>query len=91
MDLRSKEVVNITNGACLGTVSDAEFDTATAMIGTLIIYGRPRFFGLFGREPDTLIDWHKIRCIGEDTVLVENVAPLYTGKRQPFPGACPRP
>ena len=52
MELRCKEVVNIQNGACLGCVCDVEFDTCTAHICTLIIFGRPRFFGLFGREPD---------------------------------------
>lgn len=72
MDLRCKEVVNVNNGACLGCVCDVEFDTCTAMVCALIIYGRPRFFGLFGREPDTVIAWDQIKCIGEDTVLVNN-------------------
>ena len=73
MDLRCKEVVNIQNGSCLGCVCDAEFDTGTALICSLIIYGRPRFFGLLGREADIIIPWKQIKCIGEDTVLVENV------------------
>ena len=75
MELRCKEVVNIQNGACLGCVCDVEFDTCTAHICTLIIFGRPRFFGLFGREPDLIIPWDQIKCIGEDTVLVENGMP----------------
>ena len=64
MELRCKEVVNIQNGACLGCVCDVEFDTCTAHICTLIIFGRPRFFGLFGREPDLIIPWDQIKCIG---------------------------
>lgn len=84
MDLRRKEVININDGACLGTVSDVEFETSTAIIDTLIIYGRPKCFGLFGREPDTLIDWRQIRCIGEDTVLVENVSHCPPRRRTPF-------
>lgn len=73
MDLRCKEVVNISNGACLGCVCDVELDTCTAMVSALIIYGRPRFFGLLGRDADTIIGWDQIKCIGEDTVLVNNV------------------
>ena len=88
MDLRCKEAVNIQNGACLGCVSDVEFDTCTALICSLIIYGRPRFFGLLGREPDLIIPWGQIKCIGEDTVLVENIAcPAPPRRRSPFAGA----
>ena len=88
MELRCKEVVNIQNGACLGCVCDVEFDTCTACICTLIIFGRPRFFGLFGREPDLIIPWDQIKCIGEDTVLVENVAcPAPPRRRPSFAGA----
>ncbi len=69
-DLRCKEVVNICNGACLGVVSDVEFDCDTAKICSLIIYGRPKFFGILGREEDFFIPWDCIECIGQDTVLV---------------------
>ncbi len=70
MDLRYKEVVNISDGSCLGCVSDVEVDTQCARVVAVIIYGRPRFFGLFGREEDIVIPWDQIECIGEDTVLV---------------------
>lgn len=83
MELRCKEIVDIRSGACLGCVSDIEFDTCTASICALIVYGRPRFFGLLGREADTVIRWEQIRCIGEDTVLVENVCvPPPPGRRR---------
>ena len=76
MDLRCKEVVNIQNGACLGCVCDVEFDTCTARICTI------------GREPDLIIPWDQIKCIGEDTVLVENVAcPAPPHRRPSFAGA----
>ena len=81
MDLRCKEVVNIQNGACLGCVSDVEFDTCTALICSLIIYGRPRFFGLFGRENDCVIPWSAVKTIGEDAVLVDHIPVKRTPKR----------
>lgn len=70
MELRCKEVVNVCDGGCLGCVSDVEVDTETARVVSIVIYGRPKFFGLLGREEDTVIGWECIECIGEDTVLV---------------------
>lgn len=69
-DLRYKEVVNITDGSCLGCVSDVDIDTQCARVVALVIFGRPRLFGLLGREEDIIIPWDQIECIGEDTVLV---------------------
>ncbi len=68
--MRNKEVVNIKDGARLGYIDDIEFDTATAELTALVIYGKSRFFGLFGREEDLVITWQDIEVIGEDTVLV---------------------
>ena len=71
-DLRDKDVINVTDGMRLGSVSDIEMDTATARILSIIIYGRLRGFGLFGREDDRVIRWNEIEVIGEDTILVSN-------------------
>ena len=75
MDLREKEVVNVSDGSCMGCVSDVEIDSCAATVKCLVIYGRPRFFGLLGREEDIIICWDQIQCIGEDTVLVNYCAP----------------
>ena len=69
-DLRCKEVINVKNGARLGFPDDIEFDSCTAKICRLIIFGRAKFFGLFGREEDLFIKWCEIEVIGEDTILV---------------------
>ena len=69
-DLRNKEVINIKNGARLGYVSDVEVDTCDARLVAIVIYGRPRFFGLLGRDDDCIIDWCDIEIIGEDSILV---------------------
>ena len=69
-DLKCKEIINIKSGKRMGYVDDIEFDTCTAKICKLIVYGRCRFFGLFGREEDWAVCWSDIEIIGEDTILV---------------------
>ena len=69
-DLKNKSVVNIKNGVNLGFVDDISFDTYSAQVLSLVIYGRKRFFGIFGREEDILIPWDNIKIIGDDVVLV---------------------
>lgn len=70
IDMRHKEVINIRDGTRLGNVNDLEIDTASAKVSAIVIYGRPRFFGLFGREDDVVIKWEDIKVIGDDTILV---------------------
>ncbi len=77
-DMRHKEVINIRDGMRLGNVCDLEIDTATARVASIVIYGRLRFFGLFGRDEDIVIRWQDIRVIGEDTILVTYSAPVRT-------------
>ncbi len=71
-ELRKKEVINAQNGCRIGFVDDLEVDTRCAKVVALIVYGRPRFFGLFGRSDDCLIKWENIRLIGEDAILVKS-------------------
>lgn len=70
MDLRNKEVVNISNGEKLGFVDDIEIDTDTSTVIALIVYGRDRLWGLFGRDEDLVISCKEIKLIGKDTILV---------------------
>ena len=71
-ELRKKEVINAVNGCRIGFVDDLEIDTKCAKVIALIVFGRPRLFGLFGKSDDFRIPWEKIRLIGEDAILVEN-------------------
>ena len=81
--MRRKEVINVRDGSRLGNVGDIEFDTVTASIISMIIYGKLRFFGLLGREDDRVIPWENIRIIGEDIVLVDTpiVLPPHSRRR----------
>ncbi len=69
-DLQHKEIVNLTNGAVLGFADDILLQTETAEVVSLIVCGRPRMFGLLGRQNDLVIPWSCIRTVGEDTILV---------------------
>ena len=90
-ELRKKEVINARNGCRIGFVDDLEIDMKCARITALIVYGRPKLFGLFGRSDDCVISWENIRLIGEDAILVENFVqktPISTKKRKNFVTFC---
>ena len=69
-DLQHKDVVSVQDGARIGTVGDAEIDTETARLVSIVIYGRPRLFGLLGHTDDQIIHWSDIEMIGTDAILV---------------------
>ncbi len=69
-ELREKSVVNIKDGVNFGCVDDLVIDITNAKVVSIIIYGKKKFFGLLGRDPDTIIDWNDVTTIGSDVVLV---------------------
>lgn len=70
-DLRQKEIINLSDGARYGFVSDLELDTADGKILSLIVPGPGRVLGVFGRDQEYRIPWDKINKIGEDIILVD--------------------
>ena len=70
VELRNKEVICIKDATRLGFVNDVEIDTCSGKLVSLVIYGKPKLFGLMGREDDIIIDWDCIEVIGDDTILV---------------------
>ena len=70
-DIRCKEVISIKSGCRIGFVDDVEFDSCTAAICRIIVFGKSRCFGLFGREDNIVIPFSEIKLIGHDTILVE--------------------
>lgn len=76
-DLRNKQVVCVKDGCVLGFISDVEMDTLSGNLTSIIIFGRLRFFGLFGREDDIVIPWSDIEVIGNETVLVNTEPPIF--------------
>ena len=70
VELKNKEVICIRDATRLGFVNDVEIDTCTGKIVSIVIYGKPRFFGFMGKEDDIIVDWDCIEVIGDDTILV---------------------
>lgn len=70
LGLCEKDVVTLTSGTRLGRVDDLKFDEY-AKIHNIIVFGKLKFFGLLGKEPDIYIRWADIAKIGKDVVLVK--------------------
>lgn len=71
-DLRNKQVVSIRDGAFLGYLSDLEIDVTDGKLKNLIIYGKQRAFGVFGREEDIVIPFENVDVIGKETILIND-------------------
>ena len=70
-ELRYKEVIDVHSGFRLGYACDLEFDDREGRVVSLVTPGRPRFFGLLGREDDYILPWDCILRVGTDIILVE--------------------
>lgn len=70
-ELRYKEVIDMVDGCRYGYPQDIVVELPTGQMTALVIPGRPRFFGLLGRDEDILIPWSRVRQVGEDIILVE--------------------
>ena len=69
--MKSKEVINISDGARLGFVSDVEIDVETGRLVSIVVPGAYRMFGLFGKEEDIVIEWDDIKKIGDEIIIVD--------------------
>ena len=68
-ELERKDVVSLCSGRFLGHICDLELESECGRVSA--VYVCPdSLFGCSGREK-TRIPWDKIKCIGEDTVIVE--------------------
>lgn len=71
MDFRHKEVININNGKRLGFVQDVCADLESGRITSIIVPGSKKIMSIFSKDDDIVIEWDKIKCIGEDIILVD--------------------
>ncbi len=74
-ELRNKEVICKLNGTRIGNVDDVELDANSGRLVSIIIYGKNRIMGMFGKADDFVIPWEDIDVIGEDTILVKCECP----------------
>lgn len=70
-DLKHKEIINICDGARLGTICDLELDECTGVISAIVVPGQSRMWGLIKSDEELVIPYCKITKIGEDVILVE--------------------
>ena len=71
LDFKHKEVININNAKRLSYVQDVTADLQTGVITSIIVPGTNKMFNIFGGNNEIVIPWEKIKCIGEDIILVE--------------------
>ena len=74
-ELRSKTVVNLSDGRKLGRIVDLVYDECTAKVLGVVVPGG-RSFIFFKSKEDIFIPYHCICKIGEDTILVELGQPV---------------
>ncbi|MBR2327883.1 MAG: YlmC/YmxH family sporulation protein [Clostridia bacterium] len=87
-ELKSKEVINLKNGAKLGTVSDIEIDIANGSIKSIVVPSGNGAFSLFGKHEDIIIPFEDIKKAGNDLLLVDyepsDIEAAKNGKRNFF-------
>ncbi len=68
--LCQKDIVSVVTGQNIGRVDDLEFCLETARLENLVVFGRPKFFGLLGRGEDVKISWQDVLTVGSDVILI---------------------
>ncbi len=69
-ELKDRQVVCVKDGTILGFVGDIELDTESGKLSSIVIYGKSKGFGIFGRADDMVVPWESIEIIGAETILV---------------------
>lgn len=71
MDFKHKEVISINDGRKMGFVQDVCADLETGTITSIIVPGSKKIINVFSGGNEIVIQWEKIKCIGEDVILVD--------------------
>lgn len=71
LELRSKEVINVSDGKKLGHIVDIVFELPSGRIKGLVVPICTGGFSLFKQQQQAFIPFDQICKIGEDTILVE--------------------
>ena len=70
-ELAKKDVINITDGRCLGRIIDMKFKFPQGVIVGIVVPGRRTGFFKFFDRSELYIDESKIIKIGGDVILVD--------------------
>ena len=71
LELRSKEVINVTDGRKLGHIIDIVFELPSGRIKGLVVPICEKGFNWFKPAQQAFIPFEQICKIGDDTILVE--------------------
>lgn len=72
LDFKHKEVINVCDAKRLGYVQDVCADLQSGKITSIIVPGGTnKLMSLFSNNNDIIIPWDRIKCIGDDLILVE--------------------
>ena len=71
LELRCKEVINVTDGRKLGHIIDIVFELPSGKIKGLVVPMNSGGFNLFKPAQQAFIPFNQICKIGDDTILVE--------------------
>ena len=68
--LCEKQIINLRDGASLGTISDIEIDLCTGRIIAVCIEIKSGFFVSKSERQTVRVLWEEIQTVGEDAILV---------------------
>lgn len=69
-NLRAMEVIDISEGKRLGSISDVKIDCDDNRILSIIIPGEKTSF--FSKSEDIEIDWSDVYKVGADVILIDS-------------------
>ena len=70
ISMQKKEVINAHDGTRLGYVSDIDIDMEKGEIKAIRIPASAKVFNFFGKNEDHIIEWARIKKIGDDIILI---------------------
>ncbi len=70
--LCEKDIISISTGQNIGRADDIEFNEKSAKVENLVVFGRPKLFGLLGRGKDIRIAWSDVMTVGKDVILINS-------------------
>ena len=78
--LCEKDIISISTGQNIGRADDIEFDEKSATVQNLVVFGRPKLFGLLGRGKDIRIAWKDVITVGRDVILIKSDEYIHSDK-----------
>lgn len=72
-DLLGKEIINIYDGARLGTIGDSDLmiDGDSGYVDSILLPNPNGFLRIFGERSILTIPWEAIKKIGDQVIIVE--------------------